>query len=158
MYCHEALPPAYRFISIEMGRKHTGTEQQRMAEWQRLKAQGVVPGIEDSEITGPGRLKLPIEFKAGHNKLSEHQINRRDHLISCGFPYLECRSITGLHDCLVAIGVPVLPSMRILALNYDAALSVPEPVEKAAAPKARAEKPQAATLEKMAKMRARTMC
>ncbi len=155
MWCGHALPRGYGFAAIEHGRKHAGTDQQRAAEWARLKSQGVQAGHEDACITGPGRLYLAVEFKAG-TKMSPAQIARRAHLLACGHQHIECRSIAQLAAFLASIGVPVAQIEMERAAAYDRELATPEPGKKRTARPAAA-KPDARTIRKVGEMRGRIM-
>ena len=155
MWCGHALPPGYEFAAIEHGRKHAGTDQQRAAEWARLKSQGVQAGHEDACITGPGRLYLAVEFKAG-TKMSPAQNARRDHLLACGHQHIECRSIVQLAAFLASIGVPVSQIEMERAAAYDRELAAPEPGKNRASKPATA-KPDARTIRKVNALRSQVM-
>ena len=124
MYLANGLPPPGFWSSVEMGRLHAGTPEQRMHEWTRLAAQGVKVGLPDIMIWYMGRF-IGVELKAGRNKSSDPQRTFAAAMRNNGFVVHEIRSIVGLHEALEFEGVPVLPSMRIAALHHDAALSVP---------------------------------
>jgi hypothetical protein len=49
---------------------------------------GVTPGWPDLLFVGPNKCALWLELKKKGGKLSESQIEMRDHLIKCGFAHL----------------------------------------------------------------------
>ena len=123
MYLTKALPLPGWFTAIEHGRKHTGTKEQRAREWQRLAAQGVKKGIPDMEIHDLGY--IGVELKVGADQ-SGAQSKVEAAIVANGGTYWLVRSVVTLHDNLVGHGVPVRPSFRVLAMQYDAVLAQPE--------------------------------
>ena len=109
------------YSAIEHGRLHHGTPAQRGAEWERLKAQGVKPGLPDLMIWLRGRF-VAVELKAGRNTTSDHQDGFRDGLVTLGHHYEVARSVTDLHGLLSRYGVPMAPAAGQIASEYDTAL------------------------------------
>lgn len=165
LYLDHALPEPCTYSAIEHGRKHSGTQAQRAREWMRLKAQGVKAGVFDLIILAPGKF-IGCELKAGKNTLSEAQQDwakaTAANSVDGSHVALVIRSILGLHDALVGIGILIQPSMRILAMSYDACLSVPEKPKK----KGRGQgdmrvipkKPSLSTIRRFEAARSKTPC
>lgn len=126
MYLNQALPPPLFYSAIEHGRKHGGDDFQRAKEWSRLKAQGVKTGLADIFIWAPRRF-IAIELKAGKNDTSDKQDQFAAAMVANAHHYHVVRSVAEL-DVILRIYAPILPSMRIAALGYDAELSAPEKV------------------------------
>ena len=156
MYLDAALPAPGWFSSIEMGRKHHGTEQQRMAEWARLKAQGCRVGIADILVIYVGQL-IGVELKVGRNKASDQQEAFGAMMEVNGFRWRVIKSVCELHDYLVKSGIPIARSMFLAAVAHDAALAQPEPVKARRTSKSKVSKPRASAIAKIHKARAETM-
>lgn len=126
MYLDKVVPapPEAMWSSIEHGRLHRGTDEERAREWQRLKAQGVKTGLFDAEIAW--RNIIAIELKWGKNTLSSDQRKMRDAWVNNGGKHIEARSVVEVDAALRALGLPVPRSMQIYAAEQDAALSQPE--------------------------------
>lgn len=139
-YLDKALPAPGWYSAIEHGRPHSGTPEQRAREWGRLAAQGVKAGIPDMDIRYLA-LVIGVELKAGKNKQSPAQLKTEAAFIANGCEYWVIRSVTELHDRLVAHLVPVPPSFRVMAMDYDARLAVPEPKKKVGGGKEKAMRP-----------------
>ena len=130
MYLTKALPAPGFFSAIEHGRMHHGNDEQRGREWGRLKGQGVKTGLADVFIWHQNKF-IAVELKAGKNTTSDSQDAFGDAMIANGFSYLVVRSIVSIDAALRLHSIPISPSMRILAMQYDAALSVPDAPRKA---------------------------
>ena len=133
------LAPPCWFSSIEHGRKHAGTQQQRAAEWTRLKAQGVQAGIGDTLILAPG-YALWLELKSAIGRQSEAQLAMQHAMTALGHGYAVVRSVEQLVDVLDQHGIPLHAGARVAALRHDGMLAVPVKVAKRTA-KPRAAKP-----------------
>lgn len=159
LYLQNALQPPATFTAIEHGRRHTGTKQQRAREWQRLKGQGVKAGVFDLIVLAPG-LFIGCELKAGKNTLSPEQEKFAAATVANGHHALVIRSILDLHDSLIRLGLDIAPSMRILAMSYDACLSVPEKKKKRASgsPRVIPQKPSLSTIRRFETARSKTPC
>jgi len=142
------------FTSIEHGRKHAGTPQQRAAEWTRLQAQGVKAGIGDMLILAPG-YAVWLELKAGANKQSDVQLSMQSAMVALGHGYAVVRSVEQLVDVLEQHGIPLLAGARVAALRHDGMLAVPVAKKPARVAKPRAEKPTRKQLATLARVRAR---
>ena len=140
MYLDAALPAPGWFTAIEHGRKHGGSDQQRMAEWSRMKAQGVKVGIADLMIVYRGRV-LWAELKVGKNKPSEAQVGFAEAMEANEFSWRVIRSVTALHEYLEDIGLPVNPVHFALAQGHDRELATEPPPPKAKSRKPQSEKP-----------------
>lgn len=125
MYLDKALPSPAFWSAIEHGRKHAGTDQQRMREWQHMKAQGVKTGLSDVMIWYLGKFLAP-ECKAGKNGTQPAQDVFRDAMLANRFSYRVIRSVAELDRYLRDEGIPIPRSLEILAMSYDAALAIPE--------------------------------
>ena len=156
MYLDAALPPPGWFSAIEHGRKHHGTEQQRMAEWSRLRAQGVKVGISDILVMYLGEL-IGVELKVGKNEPSKNQTDFGEMMEANGFKWRVIRSVCELHDWLVYLGIPIARSMFLAAVAHDAALAQPEALKPRRTSKPKAAKPKASTIAKMNRARGSTM-
>lgn len=71
-----------------------------------LKRMGVTPGWPDFLFIGPQCSMFFLELKrAGSGRLSDKQLDMRQHLIRCGFPYLCTTSfdeaVATLQDCMI---------------------------------------------------------
>ena len=133
------LAPPCWFSAIEHGRKHSGTAQQRAAEWSRLQAQGVKPGLGDVLVLAAG-YALWVELKAGANQQSDAQLAMQNAMAFLGHGYAVVRSVEQLVDVLEQHGIPLHAGARVAALRHDGMLAVPEKVAKRTA-KPRAAKP-----------------
>ena len=152
MYLANALPEPGWYSSLEHGRVHHGTPEQRAREWTKLAAQGVKQGLPDIAIWHCGKF-IGIELKALKNKPTEAQVAFAAAMAANQFFAFTIRSVVELHDCLLECGVPVVPSMRIEAMRHDAQLSVPEVKKPRATGKPRAPKPTRGALNVMARAR-----
>jgi hypothetical protein len=149
------LPPAY-YTAIEHGRKHAGTEKQRAAEWQRLKAKGVKAGLPDLMVWLPGRHFTAIELKAGRNTTSDMQDAFCDAITHLGHKYVVCRSIYEIGQML-ALDESLATGWLNEAVRHDAALARETPPKRFRATKPRAAKATAAQVKAIGRMRARTI-
>lgn len=154
MYLTAALPAPGFFSAIEHGRAHVGTPEQRMKEWQRLKAQGVKTGLADLFIWYRGMF-LPVELKVDGNDTSSNQDRFEEAMAANGFLYEVCRSVESLDSTLRRRNIPILPSMRIAAMDHDAFLSIPEKVVAKTYRPPRADKPDPKKLKAMGRARGR---
>jgi len=148
------LAPPCWFTSVEHGRKHAGTPQQRAAEWTRLQAQGVKAGIGDMLILAPG-YALWLELKAGANKQSDAQLAMQNAMAALGHGYAVVRSVEQLVDVLDQHGIPLLAGARVAALRHDGMLAVPVARKPARAAKPAAAKPTRKQLATVARLRAK---
>lgn len=148
------LAPPCWFSSIEHGRKHAGTAEQRAREWQRLASQGVVAGIGDMLILAPG-YALWLELKAGANKQSDAQLAMQNAMAALGHGYAVVRSVEQLVDVLEQHGIPLLAGARVAALRHDGMLAVPAARKPARAVKPRDEKPTPKQRAAMSRLRAK---
>lgn len=123
------LAPPCWFTSIEHGRKHAGTAEQRAAEWTRLQAQGVKAGIADVLVLAPG-YALWLELKAGANQQSDAQLAMQNAMAFLGHGYVVVRSVEQLVDVLEKHGIPLLAGARVAALRHDGMLAAPAKVAK----------------------------
>ena len=137
-------PPCW-FTSVEHGRKHAGTPQQRAAEWTRLKGQGVKAGIGDMLVLAPG-YALWLELKAGANTQSDAQLAMQNAMAFLGHGYSVVRSVEQLVDVLEAHGIP---------LRHDGMLAVPAARKVVRTAKPRAEKPTPKQRAVMSRLRAK---
>jgi hypothetical protein len=140
------------FTAIEHGRKHAGTAEQRARQWQHLQSQGVKQGVADVLILAPG-FALMAELKAGANKQSEAQVAMQRVMEALQHGYAVCRSVEQLGEALQRHGIPLAAGWQVAALHHDAALDVPTKGHNKP-PRARAAKPSAGGLAKLAKARA----
>jgi len=147
MYLEKALPAPGYWTAIEHGRVHHGDKEARAREWGRLKGQGVKTGISDIAIWYLRDFHA-IELKSGGNSTSDAQDGFGAAMVANGFRWQVIRSVAALHDYLLAAGVPVLPSMRVLAMRHDAALTVAPPKPKAATRPPRQRNPTKADIKR----------
>lgn len=72
---------------------------------QRLKRQGMVPGIPDLIITHrDGRRPIMIEMKDETGELSDTQVDTQATLMRFGWPVYTCNTGKAAHDLLVRLG------------------------------------------------------
>lgn len=116
------LPRPGLWTSIEHGRAHHGTPEQRAREWQRLQAQGVKVGIPDVMVWYAGHC-IGIELKVGANKPTAGQMEFGAGLVSNGFMWRACYSVEAVALLLHQAGVPITGSALQLAGAYDAELA-----------------------------------
>jgi hypothetical protein len=116
-YLKAALPEPGFFSGIEHARK----QSTRAGNIQRAK--GVKRGLADLNIWYLGKF-IGVELKV-KSSTSDPQKAFGAAMDANGFDWHVVRSVVALHDLLVASDIPVPLSMRIDALNRDAALSVP---------------------------------
>jgi hypothetical protein len=140
------------FTAIEHGRKHAGTKEQRAREWQHLQAQGVKQGVADVLVLAPG-FAFMAELKAGANKQSEAQLLMQCVMEALQHGYAVCRSVEQLGEALQRHGIPLAAGWQVAAQHHDAALDVPAKGHNKP-PRARAAKPTARGLVKIARARA----
>jgi hypothetical protein len=113
-----------RHSSVEHGRVHAGTPEQRGREWQRLANKGVKKGLMDAFILMPGRL-IWIEYKAGKNGMTDEQRAWAQHVAACGFDHWEIRSVTTLAAGCRRAGLIVTDFHYEQALGWDRTLASP---------------------------------
>ena len=123
-YLKQALPAPGFYSGIEHARKQT------LYSGMVQKAKGIKRGLADLNIWYRGKY-IGVELKV-NSPISLPQMAFGSAMRENDFEWHVVKSVVALHDLLFTLAIPVLPSMRILALQYDAALSVP-----AAKPKAR---------------------
>ena len=122
-YLKTALPePAY-FSGIEHARK------QSLFAGQVQKAKGIKRGLADLNIWYLGQF-IGLELKV-KTPVSDMQEAFGKAMYANGFRWYVVRSVVELHEILVERGIPIEPSMRIAAMQHDAALAVPEAPKKA---------------------------
>ena len=148
------LAPPCWFSSIEHGRKHAGTQQQRAAEWTRLKAQGVQAGIGDTLILAPG-YALWLELKSAIGRQSEAQLAMQHAMTALGHGYAVVRSVEQLVDALEQHGIPLHAGARVAALRHDGMLAVPVAHKPARATKPAIAKPTPKQRAAMSRLRAK---
>lgn len=148
------LAPPCWFSSVEHGRKHAGTPQQRAAEWTRLQAQGVKAGIGDMLILAPG-FALWLELKAGVNKQSDAQLAMQIAMAALSHGYALVRSVEQLVDVLEQHGIPLLAGARVAALRHDGMLAVAVARKPARATKPAIAKPTPKQRAAMSRLRAK---
>lgn len=148
------LAPPCWFTSVEHGRKHAGTPQQRAAEWTRLQAQGVKAGIGDMLVLAPG-YALWLELKAGANTQSDAQLAMQNAMTALSHGYAVVRSVEQLVDVLEQHGIPLHAGARVAALRHDGMLAVPVARKPARTAKPRAEKPTPKQRATMSRLRAK---
>lgn len=154
MLLRSHLAPPCWFTSVEHGRKHSGTPQQRAAEWTRLQAQGVKAGIGDMLILAPG-YALWLELKSATGRQSDAQLTMQNAMAALGHGYALVRSVEQLVDVLEQHGIPLQPGARVAALRHDGMLAVPVARKPARAAKPHAEKPTPKQLAAMSRLRAK---
>ena len=155
MFLQSHLVAPCWFTALEHGRKHAGTAEQRAREWQHLQSQGVKQGLGDVLILAPG-FAFMAELKAGANKQSDAQVAMQRAMETLQHGYAVCRSVEQLGEALERHCIPLAPGWRVAAMHHDAALDAPAKGHNKP-PRARAAKPTARTLAKLAKARAETM-
>lgn len=129
-------PPTW-WSAIEHGRRHHGTDIQRAAEWGRMKAQGVKPGIADMMFQRAG-FTLWVEFKAGTNRQTPVQRQFEAAQNAIGNGYVVVRTLGHMGDALAEAGFGLGLGWQLAAWRYDAELAAIAPAKKRlAAPKAK---------------------
>lgn len=151
MYLDRALPDPGYYSAIEHGQKLRGDAQQRQRQWGHLKAQGVKTGLADVFIWYL-RLFIPIELKVGTKQRTSQEAFEAA-MRANGFDYYMAWSIVEIDNILRANGIPIEPSMRILAMQYDAALGDVEPVKKRAPSRPQIVKPTTASIRRSESLR-----
>lgn len=154
MWLSAYLPSPGLWTSIEHGRAHHGTPEQRAREWQRLAAQGVKKGIPDVMVWYRG-LCMGLELKVGRNTATPDQERFGAALVANGFAWRVCRSVEDVARFLHHSGVPVTGAAFQMAAAYDAELAreVVAPKKKASRAPAR-NKPTRAQLSAIERARA----
>ena len=137
-YLKAALPAPGFFSGIEHARK------QSLYSGMVQKAKGIKRGLADLNIWYMGRY-IGFELKV-KSPISPAQQAFGVAMQDNGFRWFVVRSVCELHDLLVSLNIPVLPSMRLLTMPYDAALSVPAPKTKTATRPPRQRNPTAKEL------------
>lgn len=121
-------PPTW-WSAIEHGRRHHGTEQQRAAEWRRMAAQGVKPGIGDMLFQRAG-FTLWVEFKAGKNVQTAAQRQFEAAQEAIGNGYIVVRTISHLGGALAEAGFPIGLGWQLAAMRWDAQLEAPTKIKR----------------------------
>lgn len=137
MYLADALPAPGYWSSVDHARKQSAQAGERQ------KARGIKRGLPDIMIWFRG-LFIGVELKVG-SRISDAQDVFAGAMRANGFRYAVIRSVTELDTYLRDVGVPVLPSMRIAAMQHDAALSAAAPAKPKRAGNPRRVPPRAAT-------------
>ena len=122
-YLKAALPAPGFFSGIEHARK------QSLYSGMVQRAKGIKRGLADLNVWYVGQY-IGIELKVG-SSASEMQKSFGAAMQANGFHWAIVKSVLELHNLLVSRDVPVSSSMGLLAMQYDAALSVPAPKAKA---------------------------
>ena len=117
-YLDDALPRPGWWSALKHEKK------QSLKAGQVQKALGVKRGLPDIAVWYLTRF-IGVELKVGRNTTSDAQDGFAEAMRENGFDYVVVRSVLELHEALCHRGVPILPSMRIAALNHDAALALP---------------------------------
>jgi hypothetical protein len=95
--------PAWRYTHVPLG------EHRHPATAMRLKRMGVKPGWLDFQFAGPDRQMFFLELKRrGSGRLSDAQLDMKQHLEACGFPVLVTDSVKSAVIALQELGI--LPS------------------------------------------------
>jgi hypothetical protein len=123
MYLDAALPAPGWWSSVDHAKK------QSVQAGTRQKARGIRRGLPDVMIWYRGMF-LGIELKVGRGDTSEAQDGFAAAMRANGFGCETARSVLDVDTLLRALQVPVLPSMRIAAMNHDAALALPQKAPK----------------------------
>ena len=77
----------------------------------QLKRSGLMPGMPDILIIGPGKLVgLELKTEIGRQSLQQKAVAQR--FERCGFPYLLARSLDDVEVLLMAAGVPLAAKAR----------------------------------------------
>jgi hypothetical protein len=153
MLLRSHLAPPCWFSSIEHGRRHHGTAEQRAREWQALARQGVVAGIGDMLILAPG-YALWLELKSATGRQSDAQLAMQNAMAALGHGYAVVRSVEQLVDVLEQHGIPLLAGARVAALRHDGMLAVPVARKPARIAKPSAAKPTRKQLATLSRLRA----
>lgn len=148
------LAPPCWFSSIEHGRKHSGTAEQRAREWQKLSVAGVKQGVADVLILAPG-YALMVELKSATGRQSDAQLAMQNAMAFLGHGYAIVRSVEQLVDMLEKHGIPLLAGARVAALRHDGMLAVPAARKVVRTAKPRAEKPTPKQRATMSRLRAK---
>jgi hypothetical protein len=123
MWMGHAFPPPAIHSAIEHARRFDGTAEERMAQASFWKGQGVLPGISDYMLWARGKC-VAVELKWGRNTPTEAEKAFGCAMIGNGFDWFPAWSVAEV-DARMREIFPDLPrSMSILAMEYDAALSV----------------------------------
>ena len=139
-YLKAALPEPGFYSGIEHARKQT------LYSGMVQRAKGVKRGLADLNVWYLGQY-IGIELKVS-SSTSEPQKAFGAAMEANGFSWHVIKSVVALHDLLLERGVPVLPSMRVLAMQHDAALTVAPPKPKAATRPPRQRNPTAADIKR----------
>lgn len=145
-YLSKALPPDAFFTAIDAAGKMS--ERLRMIR----KARGLKSGIPDWFI-GWNKIVLWAEQKIKDGRLSDNQELRRDEILRAGFHWCEFRTLEELEYHLRRVGIP-LRAVVMTPVERDAWLAAPR-LKKAS--RARAPRPDAARLRKIAAVRSRVI-
>ena len=141
-YLKAAIPAPGIYSGVEHARKQT------LYSGMVQKAKGIKRGLADMHVLYLGRY-IEIELKV-NSPISPPQKDRGKRVIENGFNWSVIKSVVELHDYLLECGVPVMPSMRVLAMQYDADLSVAPPKTKASARPPRQPNPTAKDIKRAA--------
>lgn len=111
--------------AIEHGRVHHGNDEQRAREWQRLAAQGVKKGIEDTQfVVPPSGRHLAIELKWLDNGQSVHQVIRMNNVRGAGGIYEVTNYVTGVAKILSGHGFKITQLAFYAAAAFDRELCI----------------------------------
>jgi hypothetical protein len=138
------LPPCW-WSSVGHERKQT------LRQGQMQKARGIRRGLPDVMIWAPGYF-LGVELKSGKNTTTDAQDGFAQAMARNQFGYEVVRSVEQLGEALQRHGIPLAAGWQIAAMHHDAALDVPTKGHNKP-PRARAAKPTARGLAKIAKAR-----
>lgn len=100
------VAPQLLVHSVPNGAFLAGTEEQRKRQMARLKWTGLLPGVFDLTVLGPGAFVAAIEVKAGRNGLTDEQQSMRERYIAMGIPHCVARSIDDIRPALAQWGIP----------------------------------------------------
>lgn len=151
MLLRSHLAPPCWFTSIEHGRRHHGTAEQRAREWQKLAVAGVKQGVADVLILAPGYAFM-VELKSATGRQSDAQLAMQQAMAALGHGYAVVRSVEQLVDVLEQHGITLLAGARVAALRHDGMLAAPAKVAKRSA-KPAAAKPTRKQLAVVARLR-----
>lgn len=149
MLLNSHLPAPCHWSSVGHERKQT------MRQGQMQKARGVKRGLPDIMIWAPGYF-LGVELKAGKNTATPEQAAFGQAMARLQFGYEVVRSVEQLGEVLERHGIALAPGWRVAAMHHDAALDVHQRGHNKPT-RARAAKPTARAMAKLAKARAETM-
>lgn len=92
--------PRLLIFSIPNGAVLSGNKMQRIKQWNRLKAEGALPGVPDLfiPVKSAGTIDrqysgLFVEMKSEKGKLSPEQITIHDSLSALGYKVAICRTL-----------------------------------------------------------------